>query len=141
MTKFKNSNCYKTQNLKMWQNSNCDKIQKKFNFYKTWIVTNLNLWKEKKTLNSLLVRTFWHLDNWWEVLWAAFCDSRYGWTWKGLSEIEFCQAVLPGGPCCSLPPHQSGRCTSSSTSWPLTGWMANCLWALFAWWEGAERRV
>ena len=28
VTKLKNSNCYKTQNCKFWQNSNCDKTQK-----------------------------------------------------------------------------------------------------------------
>ena len=42
------------------KNLNCDK---------TWNMTNLNL-------NSLLVGTFLHLDNRWDVLWAAFCDSR-----------------------------------------------------------------
>ena len=67
--KLKNSNCDKTQKLKLWQlkNSNCDKTQ------------NVKLWQNSiydKSLKSLLVRTTWHLDNGCDVLWAAFCDSR-----------------------------------------------------------------
>ena len=27
-----------------------------------------------KTSKSLLVRTTWHLDNQWDVLWAVFCN-------------------------------------------------------------------
>ena len=33
-----------------------------------------NKWERKKTLNGLLVRTFWDLDNRWDVLWAVFCN-------------------------------------------------------------------
>ena len=48
---------------------------------KTQVVTKLLLWKmsmceEEKIKKGLLLRTFWHLDNRWDVLWAAFCDSR-----------------------------------------------------------------
>ena len=35
--------------------------------------------KKKKKLKGSLVRTFWHLDNWWDVLWAAFCNSHDVW--------------------------------------------------------------
>ena len=47
--------------------SNCDK---------TWIMTNLNVLEEKQIKKGLVVRTFWHLDNQWDVLWAVFCDSH-----------------------------------------------------------------
>ena len=79
-----NSNCNKTQKLKFCQNS------------KTQIVTKLKLWQksncEKKSITQnvtklknsnchktqkleLWHRTFWHLDNLWDDLWTAFCDS------------------------------------------------------------------
>ena len=84
VTKLKNSNCDKTQNsncdknqkLKLRQNSNsnCDNSKsqimtklKNFNCDKTQFMKNL--------YKSLLVRTIWHLNNGWDVLWAAFCDS------------------------------------------------------------------
>ena len=44
---------------------------KKSNCDQNWIMTNLNLWRKK----TLLVRTFWHLDNRWDILWEEFCDS------------------------------------------------------------------
>ena len=88
LTKLKNSNSDKTQKLKLWQNAKiqivttqmatklknikCDKTETK-------IVTKLknsnsaNLISDK-TLNGLFARTTWHLDNRWDVLWAAFCD-------------------------------------------------------------------
>ena len=50
VTKPKNFNCDKTQKLKLWHSS------------KTQIVTKIQL------------GTFQHLDNQWDVLWAAFCD-------------------------------------------------------------------
>ena len=61
MKKLKKSNCdnSKTQIVTKLTRSNCDKTQ---------FMTNL--------LKSLLVRTTWHLNNGWDVLWAAFCDSR-----------------------------------------------------------------
>ena len=49
VTKFNNLNCDKTQQLKLWQNS-------------------------KTSHKSLLLRTTWHLDNWWDVFEAAICD-------------------------------------------------------------------
>ena len=54
--------------LKLWQNSRIQIVTKlkTSNCNKTWNMTNLNL--------SLLVTTFWHLDNRWDVLWAAFCN-------------------------------------------------------------------
>ena len=72
MTKLK-----KTQNvtkLKLWQNlktQNCDKSQK----LKLW--QNLNydkspFMKRKENFTGFLARTFGHLNNRWEVLWAAF---------------------------------------------------------------------
>ena len=69
VTKLENSKDDKTQKIKLWQNS------------KTWIVTKLEIWQilmyeGKKLKKDLLVRTYWHLDNQWDVLWAAFCDSR-----------------------------------------------------------------
>ena len=57
MTKFKNSNCEKS------------------NYEKTQILTILNF----NTLNSLLVRTTGHLDTQWDVLWAAVCDLAMFW--------------------------------------------------------------
>ena len=65
----KNSNCEKTQKLNLWKKN-----------YKTQIMTKLKLWQisifnKKYFKKSLLVRTFWHLDNPWYVLWAAFRDS------------------------------------------------------------------
>ena len=85
--KLKNSNCEETKKPKFWQNSNCDKT-KKLKCDKIQIVTKLkknqivtklewqiSIYEKKKKLKSLLVRTFWHLDNQWAVLWAAFCDS------------------------------------------------------------------
>ena len=96
MTKLKmwqNSNCDKTQiliKLKIRQNSNCDRTTKlKFlqnsktqfvtklknsNCDKTWTMTNIN-YEEKILKKGPLVRTFWNLDNRWDVLWAAFLDS------------------------------------------------------------------
>ena len=100
-----NSSCDKIQMVKklyLWHNSNCDKTQnmqlelwpnkklklwkktQKLNLwkknYKTQIMTKLKLWQisifnKKYFKKSLLVRTFWHLDNPWYVLWAAFRDS------------------------------------------------------------------
>ena len=88
VTKLKTQNVTKlkfwqnsiTQNvtkLKLWHNSKTQIVTKLYlNCYKTWIMTNLNLWEEKQISMGLLGRTFWHLDNWCYVLWAAFCDSR-----------------------------------------------------------------
>ena len=64
VTKPKISNCDKTQKHKLWQNS----------IYE----------KKNKLKKGLLVRTFWHPDNWWDVLWAAFCDSRKCFLQNGL---------------------------------------------------------
>ena len=64
--KLKNS-IVTTQKLKLWQNS---KLKLRQNS-KTQILTTQFL---KNTLKSILVRTALHLDNRWDVLWAAFCD-------------------------------------------------------------------
>ena len=74
---WQNSNCDKTWKLKLWQNL----ILRFWENSETKIVTKLKLWQisiyeEKKLKNSLLVRTFWHLDIRWDGLWAAFCESR-----------------------------------------------------------------
>ena len=82
MTKLKNSNCvnslnfdkphkqemWKTQKLKLWQNS------------KTQIGTKLRKSNRKQTqqpkknlAESFLVITTWHLDHQWNVFEAAFC--------------------------------------------------------------------
>ena len=74
------------QKVKLWQN------------LKTLIETKLQLWKisiyekKKSILNELLVRTIWHLDNWWDVLWPGqnfailpmFLTQgwRRGWCWR-----------------------------------------------------------
>ena len=58
-----------TQKLKFWQNSITQSGTKLY-FWKISIYEKRIFWK------GLLVRTFWHLDNRWDVLWAAFCDSR-----------------------------------------------------------------
>ena len=59
-TKLKNSNCDQTQKLKLWQNLKYD---------------NSQLLKKKHSKGHL-VRTFWHLDNQWDVFWAAFWNPR-----------------------------------------------------------------
>ena len=92
-----NGNCDKTQKFKMWQLRNSNVCQhtktKNMTIKKTEIVQNPNREKTKtqivtntqklkflqlKNSNSdslnLLVRTTWHLNNRWDVLWAAFCD-------------------------------------------------------------------
>ena len=68
---WQNSNCDKThivpklQNSKC-ENSNCDQTQfKKINYDKSQLKKN----------KQVLERKFWHLDNQWDVLWAAFCNS------------------------------------------------------------------
>ena len=67
--KVNNSNCDKTQN------SNCDKSQKLY----LWQNLNYNksqFMRRKNLQKGLLVGTFWHLDNRWDVLWAVLCNSR-----------------------------------------------------------------
>ena len=53
------------------KNYNCDKTQSQ-------IVTKLKNSHYDNSISdkthSILVRTTWHLDNWWDTLWAAFCD-------------------------------------------------------------------
>ena len=104
MTKVKlwhNSSCDKNQivkkkteklNVTKLENSNYDKTQKLKLHDKTWNMTNLKLWR-KKLWKGLFMRTFWYFDNPWEVLWAAFCDSRdvFNKVWKilGLSCLSF----------------------------------------------------
>ena len=58
-----------TQKLKLWQNS------------KAYIVTKLELWQisiydKKNTLKGSFSKHIWHLENQWDVVWAAFCDLR-----------------------------------------------------------------
>ena len=78
------SNYDKTQKLKLWQlkKQNCDQTEK----LKLWqnsknqIVTTLEfcqiyIYEEKNFQTDFLVRRCWHLDNRWNVLWAAFCNS------------------------------------------------------------------
>ena len=88
--KLKNSNCDKTWKLKLWwnaktqiaiklNNSKCDHIQivtklKNSNCDKATLTMGQNLNYDK--LKGLLIGTFWHLDNRYNVLWAAFCNSR-----------------------------------------------------------------
>ena len=66
----------KLETQKSWiatkhKNSNFDQPHKQeiVTKVKNQIMTNSN---EKRTLNCLLVRTTWHLNNRWDVLWAAF---------------------------------------------------------------------
>ena len=92
---IKHSNCDNTHKFKLWQNStqivrrkklksnqikknsnwdnnsNCEKVK-----LKLWQPKNLNSDKSisDKTYNSLLVRTTWHLNNRWDVLWPSFCN-------------------------------------------------------------------
>ena len=78
MTKLKNSNWDETQKHKLWQNPkklNVTKLKKKSNFDKT---QKLKLWQNSKNqISSRTVgKTTWHLDNQWDVLGAAFRDSR-----------------------------------------------------------------
>ena len=109
--KLKILNCDKTQKLdcEETQNLNCEKKStqivsklKNSNFYKTQIVTKLNnskldrnkLWQNlsyykselmrKTTLKGSFSKTFWHLDNRWDVLWAASCLLvELHWDWEG----------------------------------------------------------
>ena len=76
VTKLKNSNSDKTQILKLCQNSNCDKTQKLklWQNSKTQIVTKLKISNCDKT-QKVVIGTTWHLNNRWDVLGAAFCDS------------------------------------------------------------------
>ena len=86
--KTQNSNYDETQIMTKLNYSKCDQNQivtklKNYNFYKAFLLLwqNLNydkslLMRIKKKYEGLLVRTFWHIDNWFDVLWAAFCDSR-----------------------------------------------------------------
>ena len=77
--KLKNLNIDKTQivaKLNLWQNSNTQTLTKlKNQIVKNCIMTNLSLREEEKIIKSVLERTFWHLVNRWDVLWAAFCNS------------------------------------------------------------------
>ena len=57
----------KTQKLNSWQNWKTQIKKKK----KSWIMTILNLWLNL-LYKGLLIRSFWHLDNRWDVLWAFF---------------------------------------------------------------------
>ena len=74
MTKLKLWQNQNTQIVTKLKNSNCDQT-KNSNWNKTSNIRNLNWWR-KKTLKCSSVRTFWHIDNRWGVLRAAFCDSR-----------------------------------------------------------------
>ena len=94
-----NSNCDKTQKLKLWHIGTHIGTKLKTPNLTTQIVTKLKKKIKKKSKdkivikpkqfgtkiknlnpdnsnwqNSLLVRTTWHLDYQWNVLWAAFCD-------------------------------------------------------------------
>ena len=68
MTKLKHSNYDKTKKLKLWQDS------------KPQIVTKLKNSNCDKTQKGVIVTSFsktdWDLDNRWDVLGAAFYDSR-----------------------------------------------------------------
>ena len=82
MTKLQKPNCNKAQKLKLWHNlkiqiatilnSNCDKTQK------------LKWWQNSKLS---LVRTTWHLDNQWDLLWAAFSNLHGN---KILMKLQCC---------------------------------------------------
>ena len=83
----KNSKTQNVTKLKLWQNSRTQimtqlKHSKLWQNSETQIVTVLEKLQisiyeeEKKLLKGLLVRTFWHLDNRWDVLWAVFCNFR-----------------------------------------------------------------
>ena len=54
-----NSICDNSQKLKLWWYLNYDKFQL----------------MQRMFFNDILIRTFWHLDNQWDVLWASFCNS------------------------------------------------------------------
>ena len=66
LTNFKNSNCDKFQQPKLWQNSTTEIMTK---LKKTQILS-------KRTISdkSLLLRTTWHLNNRWDVFEAAICN-------------------------------------------------------------------
>ena len=68
--------CDKTQKLNLWQNSKTKFVTKlkNSNCGKTWIMTNLKSC-QKNALKGFLVTTFWHLDNQWDILWTANCNS------------------------------------------------------------------
>ena len=84
VTKLKNSNFYKTQKVRLWQNSksqmlaklkksNCDKTKKKnifdknqklklWQYLRTQIGRNLNLWRKKKLEKGLFIKN--NLTTW-----------------------------------------------------------------------------
>ena len=78
--KEKNSKCNKIQlwqdlRTQIWQNSKLKLWQNS----KTQIETKLaigqiSIFEEKQDWKGIPVKTFWHLDNRWDVLWAAFCN-------------------------------------------------------------------
>ena len=72
--KLKNSSCYKTKKNLIVPNSKIQIVTKLINSNsdnsKTLVLTILNF----ETKINLLVRTTWHLDNCWDLLWPAFCD-------------------------------------------------------------------
>ena len=76
MTKLKNSSSDKTKTLKLWQNSKLKLWQDS----KPQIVTKLKNSNCNKTQKGVIVTSFsktdWDLDNRWDVLGAAFYDSR-----------------------------------------------------------------
>ena len=80
-SKRDNSNCDKLKN----SNSEREKL-KNSNYDKTWIMKNLNLWEEKNLKRVLL-------DNRWDVLWAAFCDSRDVFT-SSVYSLQICGGLL-----------------------------------------------
>ena len=84
------SNCGKTQIVRKEKikRSKCVKTKKKLQNSRIQIITTqkIKLWQKsksqtqfikKKTWKGLIVRTVWHIDNWWDVLWAAFCNFRH----------------------------------------------------------------
>ena len=71
VTKLENSNYDKTQKLKLWQN-----LKKKIKLGRKLKYDKSHFMKTKKKFKWFLERPFWHLDNLWDFLWAAFCDSR-----------------------------------------------------------------
>ena len=83
VTKLNNSNVTK---LGLWQNSRTQimttqkslwlNFKKKLELGQNFKCKKTQFMKTKKLKKGLLARIFWHLDNRWDALWAAFCDSR-----------------------------------------------------------------
>ena len=82
---------WNTLKLQLWQNPNFEKTQN-LNCDKTHKLRLLQNSNGDKALKTLLIRTTWHLNNRWDILWAAFCNLAMVFIfllWKEFFPIKF----------------------------------------------------